>query len=285
MTHGPVAIVGLGLIGGSLARALHERGVAVRGWSIAPEDRELAARAGIPVADEPDAMVSDASAVVFAVPIDRLAGAADAVLGARSGEIVALHAGGLQGQHALALDDRQYARIIGTHPLAGSHESGFAASRADLFAGATVSVEARAGALARASAEWVWCAAGATRIDYRPAEEHDRLMTWVSHLPQLASTALAATLARHGVDLRALGPGGRDTTRLAASPFSQWGPLLAAAPRDLSEALHSLEDHLARLCAAIERHDRGVLAELWSAGEAWRRGAAREADDHPEDRT
>lgn len=279
MTHGPVAIVGLGLVGGSLARALHERGVPVRGWSTSRDDRELAARAGISVAAEAGEAVADAAAVVFAVPIDHLARAADAVLGTRNGDLVALHASGLQTQQALCLGDRHHARLIGTHPLAGSHESGFAAARGDLFVGATVSVEARAGALARASAEWVWRSAGAARIEYRPAEEHDRLMAWVSQLPQLTATALAATLAARGVDPRAMGPGGRDTTRLAGSPFEQWRPLLAAAPRELCDALRLLEDHLARVRAAVAQRDHDALADLWSAGAAWRRAAVHTSEE------
>ena len=279
MTHGPVAIIGLGLIGGSLARALHECGVPVRGWSSSGEDRELAARAGIPVADDARAAASDAAVIVFAVPIDRLAGAAESVLHGVDDGIIALHVGGLQRQRALCLEDRQYARLIGTHPLAGSHQSGFAASRGELFVGATVSVEARAGALARASAEWVWRSAGAARIEYRTAEEHDRLMAWVSQLPQVTATALAAALATEGIDPRAMGPGGRDTTRLAASPFEQWRPLLAAASGDVTAALRALEQQLGRLRAAVETDDAEALAELWSAGRAWRRTAEHASEE------
>lgn len=272
MTSGPVAIIGLGLIGGSLARALRERGVAVCGWSSSPQDRELAARAGIPVASDARSAAAPAAAVVFAVPIDRLSDAASPVLDAMQGGAVAMHVGGLQRQGALCLDDAHYARLIGTHPLAGSHESGFGASRGDLFAGTAVSVEARAAEPARACAEWVWRSAGAAHIEYRPAEEHDRLMAWVSQLPQLAATALAASLADSGLDARAMGPGGRDTTRLAASPLEQWRPLLAGAKGDLDAALRSLEGHLARLRTALERNDAGSLTEIWSSARTWRRG-------------
>jgi hypothetical protein len=111
-----------------------------------------------------------------------------------------LHVCGLQGKGALGLDDATHERLIGTHPLAGSHESGFPASRPGLFIGATVSIEQRANAHVRRRAELLWRTVGAARIEYRTAEEHDRLMAWVSHLPQLASTALAASLAAADVD-------------------------------------------------------------------------------------
>lgn len=273
MTDGTVAVVGLGLIGGSLARALAAQGVSVRAWSDSAEDRELAAEAGIPLAADAASLAAGAATVVFAVPIDRLAGAAATVLGAGDIDVVALHAGGLQRQSAVALDDRLYTAIIGTHPLAGSHRSGFAASRTDLFTGATVSIEARAGEAERARAEWVWRTAGASLVEYRPAEEHDRLMAWVSHLPQLASTALGATLAGCGIDPRSVGPGGRDATRLAASPLEQWQPLLAAAPGDLTVALRMLEERLARLRGALESSDAAALTTVWSSARAWRRNA------------
>jgi prephenate dehydrogenase len=273
MTDGTVAVIGLGLIGGSLARALQARGVSVRAWSVSAEDRELAASAGIAVSADAGSVMEGATTVVFAVPIDRLGDAARSVFGASDIDVAALHAGGLQRQSAVALDDRLSAAIVGTHPLAGSHDSGFAAARDDLFSGATVSVESRADESVRSRAEWVWRTAGAARLVYRSAEEHDRLMAWVSHLPQLASTALAATLAGCGIDPHQVGPGARDATRLAASPFEQWQPLLAAAPADLTVALRMLEERLARLRGVLESGDTAELATAWTPARAWRRDA------------
>ncbi|HEX5438559.1 MAG TPA: prephenate dehydrogenase/arogenate dehydrogenase family protein [Gemmatimonadaceae bacterium] len=268
--HGPVAVIGLGLIGGSLARALAEQGIPVRGWSTSADDRALAGAAGVGVAAAAAAAVAGAATVVFAIPVDRLATTVPPLLGLLERDAVALHAGGVQRQQALHLHDAHYARLLGTHPLAGSHNSGFSASRPDLFAGATVSMEARADASAREHAEWLWRAVGATEMVYRSADEHDHLMTWVSHLPQLAATALAATLAGCGVDPRDVGPGGRDTTRLAASPFEQWRPLLAAAPGDLAAALRVLEARLQELRQVVEHPDTAALAAFWSSARAWR---------------
>lgn len=273
MTGDTVAVVGLGLIGGSLACALRERDVSVRAWSESESDRELAARAGITVAEDAASVANGAAIVVLAVPVDRIAAAAASVLGGAEDDAVMLHTGGLQRQCAVSLDDRQYARIIGTHPLAGSHRSSFSASSDTLFAKATVSIEARATHDVRSRAEWMWHAAGASRMAYRPADEHDRLMAWISQLPQLSSTALAATLAGCGIDPRVIGPGARDTTRLAASPLDQWQPLLAAAPGDLTVALRMLEERLARLRGALESHDEAALAAIWSSAQSWRRNA------------
>jgi prephenate dehydrogenase len=214
--------------------------------------------------------VRDASVVIFAVPIDALAAVAPPVCEALAPSAVAMHAGGLQRRGALGLDEATHARLLGTHPLAGSHESGFGAARPDLFAGCTVSVDARADAVARAAAERLWRAAGAARIDYRAAEEHDRLMAWVSHLPQLAATALAATLADAGVDPRDTGPGARDTTRLAGSPLAAWPALLRGAPADVDRALCELERTIGELRSALARGDRARLEALWTTAREWR---------------
>ena len=191
---------------------------------------------------------------------------------------VVLHTGSLQRAAAVKPDitSSLHARVIGTHPLAGSHESGFAASRADLFAGCTVSIEARAKPYVRAAAEDLWRGAGAARLDYREAEEHDRLMIWVSHLPQLAATALAGALDAHGVPPRDAGPGARDTTRLAASTLEIWAPLLAGAPDDLDGALAALEARLAELRRAVSARDAASIAALWEPARAWRRAS----EDH-----
>jgi prephenate dehydrogenase len=270
-----VAVIGLGCIGGSLARALVAQGVDVRGWSTSESDRAQAALAGIEIAgselDGGAAACDGARIAVLAVPLDRIGLAAAAVRPALGRDAVLVHACGLQRRDALGLDETTHATLIGAHPLAGSHDSGFAASRADLFVGAVVSVEERADTHAREEVEWLWRTAGARRIDYRPADAHDLLMAWVSHLPQLTATALAATLAQGGIDPRTIGTGARDTTRLAASELGSWLALFRGAPRDLHDALERLERHIGDLRRALDDGDAARVGAIWEAARAWRR--------------
>lgn len=276
---GAVAVLGLGCIGGSIARALGAQNVSVRAWATSAADRELAIAAGVRVtgseATGGAAACEGASVVVLAVPIERLPDAAAVALGAAPRDALVVHACGLQRPEALGVDAGMRRRILGTHPLAGSHDTGFGASRSDLFVGATVSVEERATPEQRARAEWLWRSAGAERIEYRDAEAHDRHMAWVSHLPQLAATALAATLADGGVDARAVGTGARDTTRLAATALGSWPALLRGAPRDLHDALERLERTIAELRGALDADADEPLERVWERGRAWRRSGER----------
>jgi len=273
----PVAIVGLGCIGGSLARALVAQGVEVRGWSTSTSDRELAAAAGIavPSGASPFAALCDgATSVVLAVPFARIAEVARAVVEAARPPARIFHVGGLQQRDALGMDDSLWSRVVGTHPLAGSHDHGFGASRANMFVGATVCIEDRLDARGRRAADWLWRTAGAHRLDYRTASEHDRLMAWVSHLPQLTALALAHTMAAADVVPAATGSGARDTTRLAATPLGAWPMLLRGAPDELRRALGQLEATIAQVRVALDTHDDQRLAAMWERAMNWRREAA-----------
>ena len=271
----PVAIVGLGCIGGSLARALVAQGVDVRGWSTSTSDRDLAAEAGIRIAGgvSPLAELCEGTtSVVLAVPFGRIAEVARAVLEVALPPTRIFHVGGLQRREALGADEATWRGVVGTHPLSGSHDHGFAASRANMFVGATVCIEDRLDLRGRRAAEWLWRTAGAHRIDYRPASDHDRLMAWVSHLPQLTATALAATLAEWLPAAAPIGPGARDTTRLAASSLEMWLPILRRAPHDTVDALRALEQRLAAIRSAIEQTRWDAVSAEWRAAREWRRG-------------
>jgi prephenate dehydrogenase len=270
VTH--TCIVGLGLIGGSIAHALRHAGQRPR---VADIDRATVAAArrdgfAAEVADGDGlrAAVSDAATIVLAVPIARLSEVA-AVVAAAAPDAPIFHVGGLQRRESLGLPPAIADRVIGTHPMAGSHRAGYAAADETLFEGATVSIESRAPPSVRECAESLWRAAGATRFVYRGADEHDRLVAWVSHLPQLVSTALAATLERSHIDPREGGPGARDTTRLAASPFDLWEAVLGAAPPETVRALDAMGATLAELRSAVAHRDQGALATLWSAADQW----------------
>lgn len=272
MTHMNVTVIGLGCIGGSLAQALSRDAARVRGWTTSPEDASGGRTSGLDVPTTLERALDGAEVVVIAVPVQSIAQVAASALRAAPRSAVLLHCGGVQARGALHLDESSHARVIGTHPIAGSHASGFGAARADLFQGCTVSVEARRSDAQDQSIRWLWDTVGAARIDYRSADEHDLLMAWISHLPQLASTALAATLASEGIDPRAIGPGARDTTRLAASAFEQWSGIVQAQPAVIDAALARLQATISAIRESLAG-DQRALRESWDAARDWRRAA------------
>jgi prephenate dehydrogenase len=271
-TDAEVAIIGLGVIGGSAALRVRERGTPLRAFSASATDCALAREAGIEVSTSVDAAVSDVGLVLIAVPLDRIADVASQVIGAAPATATILHAGSLQRHEALDAVPELVARVIGTHPIAGSHRSGFAAARADLFHEATVYVERRANARQREDAELFWSLAGAHRVEYTEAPEHDSAMAWISHLPQLASKALAETLATGNARGVTPGPGARDTTRLAMSPFEMWQPILQRAPGETVAALRAFGESVERLRNALETRDWETMRMIWERTSAWRAG-------------
>jgi len=275
MKRPSVAVVGLGCIGGSFVQAVTSLGGGVtRGWSTSAEDKALARAMGLDVPECTLAeSMSNADLVIIAVPVQAIAEVAAVAMRAAPSGATIIHCGGVQSRAALGLDEATSARVIGAHPLAGSHDSGFRAARADLFRGCTVSIESRASDDVRERMEWLWVNVGAARLEYRTADEHDAMMTWVSHLPQLASTALAATFAAEHVDPNSVGPGARDTTRLAASAFEQWSSLVQARPKELDAALAKLQNSIGSIRDAIARDDERALRTLWYSAREWRRSA------------
>lgn len=268
-----VAIVGLGAIGGSVSLALLDRGVKPRGFASDPTDAQAAAAAGVTVRSSVEDVVKDADIVLIATPLDAiesLAGKILAQLEQRGREASVLHAGSLQRADALGKNARVREHVIGTHPIAGTHAVGFAAAAADMFRGAMVSVESRASARQRADAELLWSLAGAGEVVYADAEQHDRRMAWLSHLPQLASTAAAAALFHSGLRASDMGPGGRDVTRLAESALAVWQPIIERAPRETVAALAALEKSLADIRELIEKKDWAALHTLWDQARKWR---------------
>ncbi|MBB4635371.1 prephenate dehydrogenase/arogenate dehydrogenase family protein [Longimicrobium terrae] len=264
---GSVAILGLGLIGGSLARDLAARGVRVLVWDRDPAAVDLAVgqRIAEPLSDDAPEIVVLAVPVMAACELldelrDELHGARLVTdVGSTKGSIVAL-------AEKVGIGDR----FVGSHPIAGDHRSGWAASRAGLFAGARVFLSPAPSATEEAVglAERLW-----RMVDARPemldAEEHDRRLAWSSHLPQLMASALGGALADAGVDRAELGPGGRDVTRLAGSSPEMWADIGIDNAGHLAPALAAAEARLRELRLALEAGDGARLRQLLAEARDW----------------
>jgi prephenate dehydrogenase len=274
-----VAIAGLGLIGGSLARDLAAAGVRVIGYDADPATiREALAAGVIEAILGPDlAGVEDADALVVAVPVTRAVELLEVAAPRARGLRLVTDVGSTKERITMTAERHGLAHnFIGAHPLAGDHRSGWAASRPGLFRGARVFLTPipSAGPEALATARALWAGVGA-RVEEIDATEHDRRMAWISHLPQVTSTALALVLAAEGIEPDDLGPGGRDLTRLAASSPALWSEIVLENRAALSAAIHSLEERLRRFRDALDGVDEGSIQEIFAAGNHWTRSQGR----------
>ncbi|HYW06792.1 MAG TPA: prephenate dehydrogenase/arogenate dehydrogenase family protein [Longimicrobium sp.] len=267
------AVVGLGLIGGSVARALAAGGARVLGWDRDPAAVRDAMAEGVvhgALAEGSDGIES-AELVVIAVPVDA-AGELLARLAPRLGgallvtDVGSTKASVVRAAEAAGIGDR----FVGSHPLAGDHRSGWGASREELFRGARVflspTTTATDAALRHAEALWRELGAATELID---AGEHDRRLAATSHLPQLVATALAAVLAGRGAGREELGPGGRDMTRLAGSSPEMWTAIASDNAEPLAAAVAELEHRLREIRAALDANDRPAVRRFLEDGKRW----------------
>jgi prephenate dehydrogenase len=275
-----LAVLGLGAIGGSVAWQARLAGVP-RVIGFAPEavDGSLALKSAAltDLADTPARAVRDADLVVIAAPpaatLDLL-GRIRAWLPARAlvTDVTSVKVAVMAAAEVAGLSDR----FAGSHPLAGTHASGFGAARPDLFRGAVVYVTpAAAGGDARPLREVMdfWAGTlGAEPVQIE-ALAHDQQLAWTSHLPQAAASALAAVLARcQGVSF---GTGARDTTRLAGSSAPLWTDLFRMNRAEVATALQSLETELARLRGLITAAEAEPLREFLERARSFRQGLDR----------
>ncbi|MDE2752490.1 MAG: prephenate dehydrogenase/arogenate dehydrogenase family protein [Gemmatimonadota bacterium] len=280
-----VTVVGLGAMGGSVAKGVLRRlpGVPVFGVDPDGESAVRAARDGVRVVPRlPDCDV-DGGVVVFAAPLDatvRLVRETAPVWrgAALTTDVASLKAAVLEAASAATAPAAcppaapGSSSFVGAHPMCGSERSGYPAARADLFDGARVwlcpAATGDAASGAEAAARGFWSMLGARPCTIA-AERHDRVMALVSHLPQLLSNALAATLEDAGMSTGQLGSGGRDMTRLAGSSPSMWLPLLEAAARDDAAALLAVERRIAAIRGMLESGDLRGVETLMDRGRRW----------------
>lgn len=270
-----VALVGLGLIGGSLARALRAAHpeIELRAFTRSDADASAAAAEGtVESASSAREAIAGAQLVVYATPVEATLELLVAHAQFWDDDALITDVGSLKSpvmQCASRMGIER--RLVGGHPMAGAHERGFAASRGDLFENARVWLvrgEVGQGAAADRVVR-LWRSLGA-RPAWIGAGEHDTLVALASQLPQVASSLLAASIAEAGIRSDQLGPGGRDTTRLAASPPDLWAPLLEMNRERLGPPLRSFRQAMDRLQDALERGDRAEVRNVLELGHRWR---------------
>lgn len=272
---GTVGIVGLGVVGGSLAIDLSDAGVEVLGYDIDAAGRALALAEGAVsgIAGSAEELAARCDVLCYAVPLDTLVAMLETHRGRWHSEAVVTDVASLKVPVMESAAEAGIGRrFVGSHPMAGSHGRGFRDARPGIFRGARVWLttgEAETAAVDQVEALWSVVGAETARID---AGDHDRRMIASSHLPQLISSLLAALLESRGASRSDLGPGGRDMTRLAASSIEMWLPLLREGGPDLASLLRDYSLQAEELADAVEAGDEDALVELFARAGAWEEG-------------
>ncbi len=257
-----LAVIGLGLIGGSLARALRSAHAveAVAAWDLDPKQRRVAAELGVvdTVADSAAAAVAQADVVVLAVPVLHTAEALRACLpGLRAGTVVTDVGSTKQSvlKDVAAVCGEVPPWFVAGHPIAGTEKSGVANAQADLFHNHRVILTPHPAqdpaALAAVAA--LWTAAGARVVRMDPAQ-HDAVFAATSHLPHLLAYSFVDMLAR--LDARDeifpnAGGGFRDFTRIASSSPEMWHDIIRANAEAVGGLLERQIDELREVLGLI----------------------------------
>jgi prephenate dehydrogenase len=269
-----LGIVGLGLIGGSLALAARRAWPTIR---IVGVDRGAALEAARwlvafdALADRPAAL-RGADLVVLAAPVRQNAIVLRELANVLDEEVLVTDVGSTKRAIADAAGELpSRVSFIGGHPLAGAARGGLTLARGDLFEGrqwllTPSSLAPRHDHLVRLQA---FVSGLGARPQVMSADQHDRLLAYLSHLPQLAASALIDTVGRAvGDRIDLAGPGLADTTRLASSPSAIWEDICATNADAIGPALDALIATLQSLRDRLD--DPGAIATLFASAQAWR---------------
>jgi prephenate dehydrogenase len=244
-----VAIVGVGLIGGSIGLALRERKLARQVIGIGRDEAKLASAFRLGAIDAHTTNlahgVEKAQLVVVCTPVDKVADFVVQAGGAVANRALITDAGSTKAEivksvETLLVDRRDGPRFVGSHPLAGDHRTGVEAARADLFEGRKVIItpteHSHRAAVLEISA--FWQDLGAHVKSMAPAE-HDHILAATSHLPHMIACALALATPKDLLPLAA--SGWRDTTRIAGGDPELWRAIFAANRQEVLDALKRFE--------------------------------------------
>jgi len=268
---GRTAVLGTGLIGGSVALALREAGGHVVGFDEDPSATQAAVRRGALDEARPSAAeaVRDADLVVLCMPVDRMPAVVEELAAVVPPESVVTDVGSAKEAVVAQGEDAFGGRFLGGHPMAGSERHGIEAADAHLFEGAwwILTPTDNTSSTAYRAVNRMVGAVGANGFAL-PPHEHDRMVARLSHVPQLAASSLvdvAVAGADRDVLLGLAGPGFRDVTRIAASDPGMWISILKANRRSVLEALDRTGSRLDDVRALIEAGDWDGLGGFLAA--------------------
>lgn len=284
-----LAIIGVGLIGGSLGLCLKEkmgREIYITGLCRTRESMDKAMALGaVDFADgDVQKVVGEADIVFLSPPVLQIVPMVQKILPFLKKGAILTDAGSTKGyiwqelSHVLPPD----IYYIAGHPMTGREKSGVTAAKADLFVGKAYVIVEDTGAPPEAHAKLMsvlrHTGANFTTLDIA---QHDRCASVISHVPHVTAAALVTLLNRSGDDLasciKLIGGGFKDTTRIASSNADMWADICMTNGVAINRNLRELQDILGEVIAAIERKDRQAVHDYFAASKDRRDGLLEQA--------
>ncbi|RNJ62511.1 MAG: prephenate/arogenate dehydrogenase family protein [Porphyrobacter sp. IPPAS B-1204] len=290
MTISRVAIIGLGLLGGSIGLAVKARGLAITttGWDRDAQVRARAAERGLvgTVCERPEDAVAKADLVILCVPVGAMGDAARAIApGLAPGTIIS-DVGSSKEAVATALADAlPGACIIPAHPVAGTEQSGPDAGFATLFAGRWCIITPPEGCdpAALDALSGFWTALG-SKVELMDAAHHDLVLAVTSHIPHLIAYTIVGTASdledvTQSEVIKYSAGGFRDFTRIAASDPVMWRDVFLSNKGAVLEMLGRFTEDLTAMQRAIRSADGDALFDLFTRTRAIRRQVIEQGQD------
>ncbi len=267
-----VSVIGLGLLGGSIALAVRQHLPAVRivGYSHRPSTRRRAKALGVAadIAGKLASAVSTADLVILATPIFTFEKYFAELSGLVPPACIVTDVGSTKALPHVWAEQRlaRSARYVGSHPIAGSEQRGIEFARDDLFdrARCILTTTPTADRAAVATLKSFWSALGCFVQTMSPAE-HDRVFANISHLPHVMAAGLVNASSDN--DMKFAGKGFLDSTRIASGPATVWADVLLANSSNISNSIDRAVAELLKLQTAIRDGRREAIEELLEAAQ------------------
>lgn len=260
-----VAIVGTGLIGGSLALDIKKAGLAKEIVGVSRHKKSVfeAKKLGaIDRGSQDIGILQGADLVILATPVHTIINSAHRISRIITSDCVVTDVGSTKEQIVSGLG-KNFPNFVGSHPLAGSEKRGIKNARAGLFEGTLCVLTPVKGTDKEAlgKVKKIWQLAGAKVVLISPAE-HDKILSFTSHLAHIAAFSLISAVPVQYFKFAATGL--KDTTRIAASEAELWADIFLSNQKNIVNAIDSFKNHLLRLRSAIQKKDRRALNAILS---------------------
>ena len=276
MTIPKITLIGVGLLGGSIGMAARQRGVAGRVTGLVRRTESVQECLDAGAVDDATLdlaeAVGGAALVILCTPVGGMKALAEEIQPHLAPDTVVTDVGSVKAS-VVAEVEPLLPRFVGSHPMAGSEQTGVANARADLFENTVCAVTStdQSDTACVTRLNEFWTALGSHVISL-PAAEHDTIVARTSHLPHVLASALVnAVLGRPREGEAAfLGTGFRDTTRLASGSPAMWRDIALDNAPAIEHAIDDLQAELATLKTALKTREATALETFFAKGQEFR---------------